>query len=146
MKTIVEFLFGSGVIFALLNIVKSNKEIYINSINNKRTNSNNELRREISKVIAYCMLTIKANNNNKDLNDYKNQFEFYKAIAMSRMHLSIHPERTGNEGHDILDNMLKAIQELKTIDEKTTEEIILLTRQILDFEWNRVKKEAKGNY
>ena len=143
---IIEILFGGGVIFALLNIIMQNKEIYINNINSKRSDSNNELRKEISKIVAFCILYKRLNATNYNQKDIINniEYEFYQAIAMARMHLSIHPERMGNVGHDLLDIKLKEIQDKDRIKQKTADEILFLTRKILDSEWNRVKNEAKG--
>ena len=143
MNSWLECLFGSGIIIALVGIIAQNREIYINNISVKRSESNNELREAISKIIAYCMLNNK-NNNDEDYESKISEYKFYQSVAIARMHLSIHPERVGNAGHDLLNNKLKEIQDIKKINCNTAEEILFLTRQILDYEWSRVKKEAKG--
>ena len=89
MKNIFEFLFDGGVIIALLNIIYQNRKMYIDNINVKRNESNNEFRKVISKIVAYCTLIKKISANSKVIDNVIDlEYEFYQSIAMARMYLS----------------------------------------------------------
>ena len=140
MRTVIEILFGSGIIISLITLYFQSKETYIKNINSHRNASNKEFRNAMSKIIAICRL--KADENEK-FDDKK--YEFYQSIIFARMCLSIYPERIGNCGHGILDEKLKVLlYDKEKMNEKEIEELIFISKQILSYEWNRVKNEAKG--
>lgn len=146
LKELIEIFLGSGLLLAVANIYIQNKKVYINSINSTRTLSNNELRKEMAKIIAFCIWKTKNKyEEDKEKVEIKEkEIDFFYSISLVKMQLSIFPEREGNIGHDVLERKLDQIMDINNINDQTAKELLFISRQILSSEWRRVKQEAKG--
>lgn len=70
-----------------------------------------------------------------------------KAVSTLRTRLNMDITKKGNEYHGILDNMLRGIDFCeKKKNDVSEEDLISITRKILEPEWGRVKDEARGVY
>lgn len=73
--------------------------------------------------------------------------EALKAVSTLRTRLNMNITKRGNEYNDILDDMLSRIDFYeKKKNDVSEEDLISVTRDILEPEWRRVKDEAKGVY
>ena len=68
-----------------------------------------------------------------------------KAVSTLRTRLNMNITKNGNEYNDILDDMLHEIDFYEKND-VSEEDLISITRKILEPEWGRVKDEAMGMY
>ena len=59
--------------------------------------------------------------------------------------LNLNTNRIGNEYNSIFEQKLKEIDFKKGISEQQKNELMEISREILEFEWKKVKKEAKGD-
>lgn len=71
--------------------------------------------------------------------------EALKAVSTLRTRLNMNITKKGNEYNDILDDMLHEIDFYEKND-VSEEDLINITRKILEPEWGRVKDEARGLY
>ena len=71
--------------------------------------------------------------------------EALKAVSTLRTRLNMNITKRGNEYNDILDDMLHEIDFYEKND-VSEEDLISITRKILEPEWGRVKDEAGGMY
>lgn len=70
-----------------------------------------------------------------------------KAVGTLRTRLNMDITKKGNEYNGILDEMLSRIDFYnKNQDDVSEEDLISITRKILEPEWGRVKDEARGVY
>lgn len=70
-----------------------------------------------------------------------------KAVSTLRTRLNMNITKKGNEYHGILDDMLRGIDFYKKkTNDVSDEDLISVTRKILEPEWGRVKDEAMGMY
>lgn len=73
--------------------------------------------------------------------------EALKAVSTLRTRLNMDITKNGNEYHGILDDMLHEIDFYeKKKNDVSEEDLISITRKILEPEWGRVKDEAGGMY
>lgn len=70
-----------------------------------------------------------------------------EAVSTLRTRLNMDITKKGNEYHGILDDMLRGIDFYKKkTNDVSDEDLISVTRKILEPEWGRVKDEAMGMY
>ena len=131
------------------------KDLYAKTVTYSRENSNNILRENISNILAICRLVNKfgyyneKEDRDKCINNeiYNKLFELYKSISICKMMMSIRGGK-GNEYHTelttILDCISNDIKNEIAVEEKHIIDLEIYTRCILDYEWIRIKNEAKG--
>lgn len=140
-------------------ILKFNyKHLFAETVTQNRTKTISEMREALSQILGFINniryekkginsfeeLDNKIKENVKNYN--QDRTIFYKNIYKTKMLLSIHPEKFGNLYHKELEEELNIIlkDNIECIDCKCVENIERYARNIFDYEWQRVKDEAKG--
>ena len=154
-----------GIVGALIGFIASlclirfnYKDLYAKTVTLSRRESNNLLRDSLTTVISCCKiynLHLQVNKNIKCDKNYQRPCcldtieKMYKSIFICKMMMSIHGGY-GNDYHkemeEALINIENSIRDRIQIKEKNIKEIENYGRFILDYEWKRIKKEAKGEY
>lgn len=118
--------------------------LFAETVSKSRMDWINCFREEISTIIAALERNVDEDKKSSTV-DYR--YEGYKAKAKLRTRLNMDTEKSGNEYNEALDDILRSLWfdgTDKNNIEETKEMLIELTRDILEPEWQRVKKEAKG--
>lgn len=117
--------------------------LFAATVSKSRMDWINCFREEISTIIAALERNVDEDEKRRTV-DYR--YEGYKARAKLRTRLNMDTERSGNEYNEALDGILRSLKFDGTDRniEETKEMLIELARDILEPEWQRVKKEAKG--
>ena len=104
-------------------------------------------REELSVVVAALKTGKNDNEDEKKQNGEDPIFEAEKARAKLLTRLNMDTAKLGNEYNKLFADLLNGIKfdeqdtKLKT---DTANHLIEISRKILEFEWQRVKKEAEG--
>ncbi|MBQ2819204.1 MAG: hypothetical protein IJF14_02330 [Clostridia bacterium] len=110
--------------------------LFAENVSKHRMDWINNFREEMSVIIS----AIQGGCRYNDTSSMKNA---YKARAKLRTRLNQDISRFGNEYNQILDEMLRDLTFCQKDNEKV-ETLIYLSRKILEPEWQKVKREARG--
>ena len=118
------------------------KRLFAETVSSNRMDWINRFREEFSIVIG----TVICNTDRKNLEGCNNILIAEQARARLLTRLNMHIERHGNEYNKVFAERLIALDlsSGKSIDDEYIQKLIELSRKILEPEWQRVKKEAKG--
>lgn len=125
-----------GFIASLLTIQFNYKKLFAETVSKNRMEWINNFREEIGIIISAC-------KNNNDLPSDK-LFEAEKARAKLLTRLNQDVSKAGNEYNKRFADLLSKIDFNVSATQQLIDELIKLTRNILEPEWQRVKIEAKG--
>ena len=149
---------GSFVIYK-----NSCKQIFADNVSKSRMNWIVEFRKEVGTIVATLTILNKTQKETSDIADKIYEAEKAKIVLLTRLNCDTTKE--GNEHNRAFSNLLSELnfmrldnvqnnnQKNTTIStqikndksiEDIIEQIIKYTKKILEFEWQRVKREAKG--
>lgn len=134
---------GTLVFSGLLTWQFNYHNLFAETVSKSRMDWINCFREEMATIIAVLERNVDEDEKSGTV-DYR--YEGYKARAKLRTRLNMDTEKNGNEYNEVLDDILRSLRFDGTDRniEETKEMLIELTRDILEPEWQRVKKEAKG--
>lgn len=128
------------------------KQLFAQTVSQNRMDWINHFREEFGTVIGYAEMKGTKNLAEKvrkhrceELRD-SSVLEAEKARAKLLTRLNLNTGKLGNEYNAVFEERLKKIDFSKGATRKEIDELIDISRKILEFEWNRVKEEAKGEY
>ncbi len=127
--------FVGAIVGALFTVAVTKLNNYNQSVSQCRNKWLNDMRENISKMLACKKALDDAENTEKKI-ELKREYEYAKNQTLLRLNLS--------ENKHIL--LKVAIEELDLQDysEETAQKIAEISRSILKEEWEKVKYEAKG--
>ena len=127
--------------------------LFAENVSKNRMEWINNFREEVSTIIAAteALCSLSGDGERADNAGQKSELEcewIYhaeKARAKLRTRLNMDITRYGNEYNQRMDNRLKTLRfDGSEHERQSVEEIIELSRKILEHEWKKVKSEAKG--
>ncbi|MDY4429636.1 hypothetical protein [Evtepia sp.] len=129
----------SGSLVGILTLRFHYKNLYADTVSKNRMEWINNFREEVSTIIA----TLKSSKNYSKGNHI---YEAEKAKAKLLTRLNQNTSKNGNEYNDVLAEVLAKLNfdQIEDDLDDTVDILIDLTRKILEPEWRRVKREAKG--
>ncbi|MBO4693382.1 MAG: hypothetical protein J5659_03190 [Clostridia bacterium] len=133
-----------GAVISIFTLRFHYRELYAKSISSSRMQWINDFREEVSTIIA----TLKANKS--DINKTQPNKIVYKAEqarAKLLTRINMNTSQPGNEYNDVFAKLLLELDFNNTMDiniDDTTRKLTELSREILEYEWKRVKDEARG--
>lgn len=124
--------------------------LFAENVSKSRMEWISNFREEVSIIIA--TLEIKKDTLNKSCNESDRRekscqyvYDACKARAKLRTRLNLDTSRYGNEYNKVFDEVLLSLKFDGTDDvEECTEQLVILSRKILEPEWQKVKREARG--
>lgn len=134
-------LLGAGLSFLTLRY--NYRDLYARNISSSRMEWINNFREEMSTVIAAIEFNGCCEIASTEKCDIL--YDAYKARAKLQTRLNLNISKYGNEYNQALYDLLNSI-DFKNCknSQKTVEQLLTLTRKILEPEWQRVKSEARG--
>lgn len=129
---------GAGISFLTLRY--NYRDLYARNISANRMEWINNFREEISIVIATL-------RSSPDIDSQGYVFEAEKARAKLLTRLNMDISKIGNEYNGVMANTLESIDfsNIPSNSKCIAENLVDLSRKILEPEWQRVKKEAGGD-
>ena len=123
-----------GALTSLLVLRFNYHDLYARSISESRMNWIDNFREELSIIVA----ALKTGENNV--------LNAEKARAKLLTRLNLDTAKLGNEYNKVFADLLNSIKfgGQNAEQEETADRLIEIARKILEFEWQRVKKEAEG--
>lgn len=127
------------------------RQLFAETVSQNRMDWINNFREEFSTVIGYAaarpgMTKGREMRGSGGSNDSAHLILGEKARAKLLTRLNLNVDKYGNEYNAVFEERLKKIDFSKGATRKEIDELIDISRKILEFEWNRVKEEAKGEY
>lgn len=135
-------LFAGGII-GTFTLVFKYKSLFAENVSKNRMEWINNFREEMSTVIAAIEFNLCCEIASTEKCDIL--YDAYKARAKLQTRLNLNISKCGNEYNQALYDLLNSI-DFKNCknSQKTVEQLLTLTRKILEPEWQRVKSEARG--
>lgn len=142
-----------GFFASLLTLRFNYRSLFAQTVSQNRMDWINSFREELSIVVG-AVKALKAINkpnnevtNQLNIEELKLKIDAEKAKAKLLTRLNSNSTKTGNEYNEVFSEMLKKIQFDGSDDAVMwLEDLEDTAKQILESEWARVKKEAKGKY
>lgn len=114
------------------------RDMYSKTVSSNRMDWINNFRGEVAMIIAYLRL-----KKEEELEANIWEVECARAKLLTRLNMNL--ANPGNEYNVLFGDELEKIDFSNLNNsEEISEQLICLTRKILEGEWQRVKKEAKG--
>lgn len=125
------------------------RQLFARTVSENRMDWINRFREELSVIVAVSRRVGDRNANGKfkqqsagSESDVILEAEQARIKLLTRLNQDV--EKTGNEFNGVFEQKLKAIDFAKGITQGEFDELLDIARKILEFEWRRVKEEAKG--
>ena len=141
-----------GFIASALTLRFSYKQLFAQTVSQNRMDWINNFREEISIVVgtAKYLNSINQQNNCSNICGTTHQYDEQilcaeKARVKLLTRLNSDASKPGNEFNEIFQDALRKIKFDGKDEDKTLNKLELLAKEILEPEWARVKKEARGN-
>ena len=144
-----DFLIGAlgliiGIVTTYFTMKYNYNQLFAETISKSRNHWLNEFREELSIIVGTAFFI-----NNKQGAKCKNEFcekvlEAEKARVKLLTRLNQNVGKYGNEFNKILQDELVKINFFNGIKEEDLIKLVNISREILEFEWEKVKREAKG--
>lgn len=136
---------GAGISFLTLRY--NYRDLYARSISANRMDWINNFREEIATIIAALDCNAKSKDGKHPPPHTQEDdiiYKAYKARAKLQTRLNMDTSKIGNEFNKVMSDILKDI-DFENPCPKSKDTLINLSREILEPEWKRVKKEAGGD-
>lgn len=128
--------FVGAIVGALFTVAVTKMNNYNQSVSQCRNKWLNDMRENISKMLAYKKALDDAENAEKQI-ELKREYEYAKNQTLLRLNLS-------ENKHILLKLAIEEFDSLQSYSEETARKIAEISRSILKEEWEKVKYEAKG--
>lgn len=133
-----------GFIASWLTLKYNYKRLFAETVSSNRMDWINKFRDEFAIIIGTIQIL---KNSEPPYSDYRAdilQAEQARMRLLTR--LNMHTERLGNEYNEVFAERLGSLSFYapEQVSEDDIQKLIQLARKILESEWQRVKKEAKG--
>lgn len=127
--------FVGAIVGALFTVAVTKLNNYNQSVSQCRNKWLNDMRENISNMLA-CKKVLDDAENTEKKNELKREYEYAKNQTLLRLNLS--------ENKHILLKVAIEELDLQGYSEETAQKIAEISRSILKEEWEKVKYEAKG--
>ena len=139
MDSIISALIGAavGFLIVLFTVRFNYKQLFAQTVSQNRMEWINSFRGEVSEIIDCLKMPFDRRK------EYVYAAEKARAKLLTRLNMDL--SKPGNENNKLLSDCLNGIDfsSRKSYDAEI-EELLELTRKVLEHEWKRVKQEAKG--
>ena len=128
--------FVGAIIGSLFTVAVTKMNNYNQSVSQCRNKWLNDMRENISKMLACKKALDDAENNEKKI-ELKREYEYAKNQTLLRLNLS-------ENKHILLKLAIEELDSLQNYSDEIVQKIAEISRSILKEEWEKVKYEAKG--
>lgn len=128
--------FVGAIVGALFTLAVTKMNNYNQSVSQCRNKWLNDMRENISKMLAYKKALDDAENAEKQI-ELKREYEYAKNQTLLRLNLS-------ENKHILLKLAIEELDSLQNYSDEIAQKIAEISRSILKEEWEKVKYEAKG--
>ena len=151
---------GIGFIASWLTLRFNYNQLFAQTVSENRMDWINHFREEFSIVLGTASFfsdnqiidcTISTNSQDKECKNCDKEcakkmiLEAERARMKLLTRLNLDTSKIGNEYNEIFERKLKEINFQEGITELQKNQLMELSREILEFEWKKVKQEAKGD-
>jgi len=147
MEYLVSILVGivSGLIAGILTVRFNYKQLFAQTVSQNRMEWINNFREEFATIIAVLTTKPTAAETEKERTSDR-KYEGNKARAKLLTRLNQDTSRLGNEYNEVFADMLMNLDfdNDMSFKEEQIKQLITVARKILEPEWQKVKREARG--